>query len=129
MLPLGLDLNTLIPASPDTDTSPVSGRDGGPARLCARSQGRGCARPASEGSLDESTSRLEGMRPNGMRLMGCLSLYDGSAGVFCGDGQGSGFTLPTGLFAGFSGGNRRLQTLAEGLQDLQTGVALAVGWD
>ena len=51
-----------IPASPDTDTSPVSGRDGGPARPCARSQGRGCARPASEGSLDESPSRLNGMR-------------------------------------------------------------------
>jgi len=50
-----------IPASPDTDTSPVSGRDGGPARPCARSQGRGCARPASEGSLDESPSRLDGI--------------------------------------------------------------------
>jgi len=49
--------------SPDTDTSPVSGRDGGPARPCARSQGRGCARPASEGRLDESPSRLDGMRP------------------------------------------------------------------
>jgi len=51
----------LIPASPDPDTSPVSGRDGGPARPCARSQGRGCARPASEGSLDESPSRPDGL--------------------------------------------------------------------
>ena len=53
-------LDGLIPASPDTDTSPVSGRDGGPASSWTRSQGRGCARPASEGSLDESPSRLEG---------------------------------------------------------------------
>jgi hypothetical protein len=52
----------LIPASYNDDTLPVSGRDDGPARPCARSQGRGCARPASEGSLDESTSRLEGIR-------------------------------------------------------------------
>jgi len=51
----------MIPASYNDDTLPVSGRDDGPARPCARSQGRGCARPASEGSLDESTSRLEGM--------------------------------------------------------------------
>ena len=54
-------LEGMIPASPDTDTSPVSGRDGGPASSWTRSQGRGCARPASEGSLDESPSRLEGM--------------------------------------------------------------------
>jgi len=52
----------LIPASPDTDTSPVSGRDGGPASSWTRSQGRGCARPASEGSLDESPSRPDGLR-------------------------------------------------------------------
>ncbi len=51
----------LIPASPDTDTSPVSGRDGGPASSWTRSQGRGGARPASEGSLDVSPSRLDGM--------------------------------------------------------------------
>ena len=51
----------MIPASDNDDTLPVSGRDGGPARPCARSQGRGCARPASEGRLDDSTSRLEGM--------------------------------------------------------------------
>ncbi len=51
----------MIPASYNDDTLPVSGRDGGPARPCARSQGRGCARPASEGRLDDSTSRLEGM--------------------------------------------------------------------
>ncbi len=51
----------LIPASPDTDTSPVSGRDGGPASSWTRSQGRGCARPASEGTLDESPSRPDGM--------------------------------------------------------------------
>ena len=50
----------IIPASYNDDTLPVSGRDDGPARPCARSQGRGCARPAPEGSLDESTSRLEG---------------------------------------------------------------------
>ena len=43
----------LIPASYNDDTLPVSGRDDGPARPCAR--------PASEGSLDESTSRLEGI--------------------------------------------------------------------
>ena len=43
----------MIPASYNDDTLPVSGRDDGPARPCAR--------PASEGSLDESTSRLEGM--------------------------------------------------------------------
>ena len=43
----------MIPASYNDDTLPVSGRDGGPARPCAR--------PASEGSLDESPSRLEGM--------------------------------------------------------------------
>jgi len=54
------------PASYNNDTLPVSGRDDGPARPCARSQGRGCARPASEGSLDESTSRLEGMRPTAL---------------------------------------------------------------
>ncbi len=52
----------LIPASYNDDTLPVSGRDDGPARPCARSQGRPCARPASEGSLDKSTSRLDGMR-------------------------------------------------------------------
>ena len=40
----------------------LTGRDGGPARPCARSQGRGCARPASEGSLDKSASRLDGIR-------------------------------------------------------------------
>jgi ubiquinone/menaquinone biosynthesis C-methylase UbiE len=57
-----LRLETLIPASYNNDTLPVSGRDDGPARPCARSQGRGCARPASEGSLDKSTSRLDGMR-------------------------------------------------------------------
>ena len=51
----------MIPASYNDDTLPVSGRDDGPARPCARSQGRRCARPASEGSLDESTSRLEGI--------------------------------------------------------------------
>ena len=45
----------VIPASYNDDTLPVSGRDDGPARPCAR--------PASEGSLDESTSRLEGMIP------------------------------------------------------------------
>jgi hypothetical protein len=53
------------PASPDIDTAPVSGRDGGPARPGARSQGRGCARPASEGSLDESPSRLDDMTLGG----------------------------------------------------------------
>ena len=58
----------LIPASPDTDASPVSGRDGGPASSWTQSPsvtlgGRGCARPASEGSLDESPSRPEGMIP------------------------------------------------------------------
>jgi len=41
----------------------VSGRDGGPARPCARSQGRGCARPASEGRLDVSASGLAGVIP------------------------------------------------------------------
>jgi hypothetical protein len=51
----------VIPASPDPDTSPVSGRDGGPARPCARSQGRKCARPASEGSFDEFSSKLNGI--------------------------------------------------------------------
>jgi len=45
----------MIPASYNDDTLPVSGRDGGPARPCAR--------PASEGSLDESPSRLDGMIP------------------------------------------------------------------
>jgi hypothetical protein len=44
---IGESKASLIPASPDTDTSPVSGRDGG---------------PASEGSLDESPSRLDGIR-------------------------------------------------------------------
>ncbi len=38
----------VILASPDTDP-PVSGRDGGPASSWTRSQGRGRARPASEG--------------------------------------------------------------------------------
>ena len=52
----------MIPASYNDDTLPVSGRDDGPARPCARSQGRGCARPASEGSLDKSASRLDGIR-------------------------------------------------------------------
>ena len=50
----------LIPASPDTDTSPL-GRDGGSARPHARSQGREYAHPASQGSLEESTSRLNGV--------------------------------------------------------------------
>ncbi len=58
----------LIPASPDTDTSPVSGRNGGPASSWTRSQGRGCARPASEGSLDESPSRLDGITANFTRV-------------------------------------------------------------
>jgi len=52
----------LIPASPDTDTSPVSGRDGGPARPSARSQERGCTRPASEGAADVSTSKAIGIK-------------------------------------------------------------------
>ena len=38
-----------------------SGRDGGPASSWTRSQGRGCARPASEGSLDKSPSRRDGL--------------------------------------------------------------------
>jgi predicted TPR repeat methyltransferase len=59
----------MIPASPDTDTSPVSGRDGGPASSWTRSPrvtlgGRGCARPASEDSLNESPSRPDGMSPH-----------------------------------------------------------------
>jgi ribosome-associated toxin RatA of RatAB toxin-antitoxin module len=58
----------IIPASPHTDTVPVSGRDCGPAASWTRSSGvdsgrRGCARPASEGSLDESPSRLEDINP------------------------------------------------------------------
>ncbi len=52
----------VIPASYNDDTLPVSGRDGGPASSWTRSQGRGCARPASEGSLDESPSRPDGIR-------------------------------------------------------------------
>ncbi len=60
----------MIPASYNDDTLPVSGRDDGPARPCARSQGRGCARPASEGSLDESPSRLDGMTRIGIDLGG-----------------------------------------------------------
>ena len=59
----------MIPASYNDDTLPVSGRDDGPARPCARSQGRGCARPASEGSHDESTSRLEGMTDDPLRYL------------------------------------------------------------
>ncbi len=65
----------MIPANPNHDRVPVSGRDGGPARPCARSQGRGCARPASEGSLDESSSRLDGMTrsvtPGSEARVGC----------------------------------------------------------
>ena len=53
-----------MPPSPDTDTSPVSGRDGGPASSWTRSQGRGCARPASEGSLDLSPLTLDGLSPD-----------------------------------------------------------------
>ena len=53
-----------------------SGRDGGPARPCARSQGRGCARPASEGSLDKSTSRLDGVRPTICLVGRCLKIFD-----------------------------------------------------
>jgi len=56
-----MPIPAVIPASPDTDTSLVSGRDGGPASSWTRSQGRGCARPASEGTLDESPSRLDGI--------------------------------------------------------------------
>ncbi len=66
MRQLGTGFRCVIPASHNTDTVPVSGRDSGPARPCARSLRatlgrRGCARPASEGSLDESPSRPEGM--------------------------------------------------------------------
>jgi len=49
--------NTAIPASPDTDTSPVLGPRRRPRVLvdakprCVDSRVRGCARPASEGSL------------------------------------------------------------------------------
>ena len=63
IMALSSDTAQVIPASPDTDTSPVSGRDGDPASSWTRSQGRGCARPASEGSLDESPSRPDGMKP------------------------------------------------------------------
>jgi len=55
-----------MPASYNDDTLPVSGRDGGPASSWTRSQGRGGARPASEGSLDESPSRLDGIMPSGL---------------------------------------------------------------
>ena len=51
----------MIPASDDNDISPVLGRDGGPAPSWARSQGRGCARPASEGRFDEPSSKLDGL--------------------------------------------------------------------
>ena len=54
----GLDLYQtlgLIPAASDDDTAPGSSRDCGLARSCAR--------PASEDSLDESTSRPDGIRP------------------------------------------------------------------
>ncbi len=60
-------MNPLIPASPDTDTSPVLRPRRRPRVLvdakppCVDSRGRGCARPASEGSLDESPSRPDGM--------------------------------------------------------------------
>jgi len=56
-----------IPASPDTDASPVLGPRRRPRVLvdakpqCVDSRGRGCARPASEGSLDESPSRPDGI--------------------------------------------------------------------
>ncbi len=70
---------SLIPASPDTDTSPVLGprrRPRAPMRAkpqCVDSRGRGCARPASEGSLDESPSRPDGMTlrrlPQGYRRL------------------------------------------------------------
>ena len=66
----------MIPASYNDDTLPVSGRDDGPARPCARSQGRGCARPASEGSLDESASRLEGLRRVENAGRGCRDRID-----------------------------------------------------
>ena len=57
----------MIPASDDNDISPVLGRDGGPAPSWARSQGRGCARPASEGCFDEPSSKLDGLtRSNGI---------------------------------------------------------------
>jgi len=58
---------SLIPASPDTDTSPVLGprrRPRAPMRAkpqCVDSRGRGCARPASEGAADVSTSKAIGM--------------------------------------------------------------------
>ena len=56
----------VIPANPDTDTSPVLGPRRRPRAPMARSPrvtlgGRGCARPASEGSLDESPSRPDGI--------------------------------------------------------------------
>ena len=57
----------VIPASPDTDTSPVLGprrRPRAPMRAkpqCVDSRGRGCARPASEGAADVSTSKAIGM--------------------------------------------------------------------
>ncbi len=56
----------LISASHDKGSPPVSGHDGGPASLWTRSsgvdsRGHGRARPASEGSFNEATSKLDGM--------------------------------------------------------------------
>ncbi len=50
------------PASHNNDTRPVLGCNRSPASSWTRSQGRGCARPASEGSLDKSPSRPDGIR-------------------------------------------------------------------
>ena len=66
-------LDGLIPASPDTDTSPLSGRDGGPASSWTRSTrvtlgGRGCARPASEGSPYRAATAAP--RPRGREAKG-----------------------------------------------------------
>jgi hypothetical protein len=77
----------MIPASPDTDTLPVSGRDGGPARPCAR--------PASEGSLDESPSRPDGMIPASPDTnTSPVSGRDGGPARPCARSQGRGCARP-----------------------------------
>ncbi len=69
------------------DTSPVSGRDGGPASSWTRSQGRGGARPASEGRFNGSTLKLDGIIPPTLQQFKPFMQFGAILGVSSGYGR------------------------------------------
>jgi hypothetical protein len=70
---------------PNADITTNRGSTDGPASSWTRSQGRGCARPASEGSLDESPSRPDGIDEEFGAPRLDLALEIGPSGMGCGD--------------------------------------------